>query len=137
MLLARILAVSVLCATAALAPATASADELIVDNSSPNVQVVGPWSPATVTSGFNGGDYLTRPGSSGDATVYWPFPATATPGTYEVFARWTSGGNRASNALYWISSDPVPTPRRATSAPTAPAGNPSARSASRLASRKG
>src|SRR4029453_18634509 len=53
---------------------------------------------------FTGADYLCRPASSGDATVFWPFPATAGGGRYEVFARWTSGPNRATNALYWVRS---------------------------------
>src|SRR5205814_7934416 len=76
-----------------------------MDNSSPGVQVSGPWTETALTNGFNGASYLYRPASSGGATVFWPFPPTASKGHYEVFARWTSGTNRASNAPYWVSSD--------------------------------
>ena len=85
-------------------PASVGAEELIVDNNAPFVQVTGPWVSTALTPGFSGPDYLFRPASAGDATVFWPFPSTS-PGRYEVFARWTSGPNRASNALYWVSSD--------------------------------
>jgi lipoprotein-anchoring transpeptidase ErfK/SrfK len=87
--------------------ARAQADELsvVVDNTGPFVQVTGPWVSTTLTDGFIGSDYLFRPASQGDATVFWPFPSTTTAGRYEVFARWTSGPNRATNALYFVSSD--------------------------------
>src|SRR6266545_6409359 len=101
----RFLAALALITALGIPPTTVSADELIVDNSSPGVQVAGPWTGTALTSGFAGGDYLYRPASAGDATVFWPFPSTATGGRYEVFARWTSGPNRASNALYWIASE--------------------------------
>ena len=87
------------------APAAHAADEVVLDNSSPFVQVSGAWTSNALTPGFTGNDYLFRPASSGDATVFWPFPTTADGGRYEVFARWTSGPNRATNALYWIASE--------------------------------
>jgi hypothetical protein len=83
----------------------ASADEIVVDNTSPNVLVSGAWTSTALTPGFSGTDYLFRPASSGDATVFWPFPVTTGPGRYEVQARWSSGPNRATNALYWVASD--------------------------------
>ncbi len=88
----------------ALAPA-ARADEIVLDNASPGVQVSGPWVSTALTPGFDGADYLFRPGSGGDATVFWPFPSSSGGGRYEVYARWTSGPNRATNALYWIASE--------------------------------
>jgi hypothetical protein len=87
------------------APAAYAADEVVLDNSSPFVQVSGAWTSNALTPGFTGSDYLFRPASSGDATVFWPFPAAANGGRYDVFARWTSGPNRATNALYWIASE--------------------------------
>ncbi len=105
LVLLRTLVSSVLLAAFAIAPAAVSADELIVDNTSPFVQVSGPWIQTDLTGGFTGPDYLYRPAGGGNATVFWPFPSTAAPGRYEVFARWTSGPNRATNALYWVSSD--------------------------------
>ena len=86
-------------------PAAVSADDLVVDNNTPFVQVSGPWVSTSLTEGFAGADYLFRPASAGDATVFWPFPSSISPGRYEVFARWTSGPNRAANALYYVSSD--------------------------------
>src|SRR5260370_384388 len=86
-------------------PAAVSADDLVVDNNTPFVQVSGPWVSTSLTEGFAGPDYLFRPASAGDATVFWPFPSSISPGRYEVFARWTSGPNRATNALYYVSSD--------------------------------
>jgi L,D-transpeptidase catalytic domain len=98
------LTVASLCALI-LTPAPAGAEELVLDNSAPVVQVSGPWVATALTDGFTGADYLFRPAGGGDATVFWPFPSTSSPGTYEVFARWTSGPNRATNALYWVRSD--------------------------------
>jgi hypothetical protein len=88
-----------------LTPLLAHAEELVVDNVAPFVQVSGPWVSASLTNGFSGSDYLYRTASTGDATVFWPFPSTAATGTYEVFARWTSGPNRATNAPYFVSAE--------------------------------
>jgi lipoprotein-anchoring transpeptidase ErfK/SrfK len=85
--------------------AQAQADGLTVDNDGPFVQVTGPWASTTAATGFLGADYLARPASQGDGTVFWPVPASTTTGSYEVFARWTSGPDRATNALYFVSSD--------------------------------
>src|SRR5262249_29954047 len=72
-----------------LAP-TAHADEIVLDNTAPSVLVSGAWTSASLTPGFTGANYLYRVGSTGDATVFWPFPLTAPNGRYEVYARWTS-----------------------------------------------
>src|SRR5438045_9262763 len=104
-LMLRILVACTFFAACLVAPASTYADELVVDNSSPFVQVSGPWTQTALPSGLSGAAYLFRPASVGDATVFWPFPQSAAAGHYEVFARWTSGPNRASNALYWISSE--------------------------------
>jgi hypothetical protein len=93
-----------LIACTALTPASASAAEIILDNAAPGVQVSGPWVSTSLTPGYAGGDYLFRPGGGGGSTVFWPFPATTSAGHYDVFARWTSGPNRATDALYYIAS---------------------------------
>jgi hypothetical protein len=87
-----------------LAPAVrpALADELIVDTSSSTVQVKGTWATSTATGGFYGSGYRYRVGGDGSNTFAWPFPSSAPAGTYEDFARWTSGPNRASNAPYVV-----------------------------------
>src|SRR5215204_3518936 len=82
-----------------------SAEELVVDNSAPGVQVSGAWNPTALTEGFVGADYLARSGTAADGSVFWPLPPGLPPGRYEVSAWWTSGANRATNAKYWIRSN--------------------------------
>src|SRR5215510_5127572 len=79
----------------------AAAAELIVDNSDGVVQVKGKWSATTTTGGFLGADYLFRVPGDGSSSVFWPFPG-GDAGRYEVFARWSAGPNRASNATYEV-----------------------------------
>ncbi len=78
------------------------ADEIVVDDSSPTVQIQGTWAVSSTSSGFLGSGYRYRVAGDGSSNVSWPFPATAAAGNYEVFARWTSGSNRASNATYVV-----------------------------------
>src|SRR5262245_12271439 len=78
-----------------------AAQELIVDNPDGAVQVKGKWSTTTTTGGFQGADYLFRVAGDGSSSVFWPFPGTSA-GRYEVFARWSAGPNRASNAPYEV-----------------------------------
>jgi N-acetylmuramoyl-L-alanine amidase len=93
----------------ALAFATpAAAAELIVGNSDSAVQVKGKWTSTNTTPGFFGNDYLFRVAGDGRASVTWPFPASAATGRYEVFARWSSGPNRATNATYQVTSNATP-----------------------------
>src|SRR5262249_45319111 len=88
-----------------LATPTAAA-ELIVDNSDGVVQVKGKWSATTTTGGFLGADDLFRVPGDGSSSVFWPFPGKDA-GKYEVFARWSSGPNRATNATYDINGNQV------------------------------
>jgi N-acetylmuramoyl-L-alanine amidase len=82
----------------------ALAAELVVDNSDGAVQVKGSWSATKTTSGFYGSDYLFRTPGDGNSSVNWPFPSGATAGRYSVFAQWSAGPNRASNATYQVNS---------------------------------
>ena len=84
--------------------APAWADELIVDNGDSAAQVKGNWTATSTTSGFYGGNYLFRTSGDGSSSVTWPFPSGAAAGRYEVFARWSSGPNRATNATYQVTS---------------------------------
>ena len=84
--------------------APASAAELIVDNSDGQVVVKGKWTTTTTTGGFYGPDYVFRTPGDGSSSVTWPFPSGAA-GRYEVFARWSAGPNRATNATYQITSN--------------------------------
>jgi N-acetylmuramoyl-L-alanine amidase len=101
------LAVALLAGTLSLAPPTLAA-EVVVDNSDAAVQVKGNWSTTSTTSGFLGADYLFRTPGNGSASVTWPFPPSNPAGRYEVFARWSSGPNRATNANYQITSNAAP-----------------------------
>jgi N-acetylmuramoyl-L-alanine amidase len=80
------------------------AAELIVDNSDGTVAVKGKWAASKETAGFQGPDYLFRTPGDGTSTVTWPYPS-GSAGRYEVFARWTGGPNRATNAAYQITSN--------------------------------
>lgn len=80
---------------------SASAAELVVDNPDGPVQVKGKWSATNTTGGFQGSDYLFRVAGDGASTVFWPFPG-GSGGRYEVFARWSGGENRATNAPYEV-----------------------------------
>ncbi|MDQ3811905.1 MAG: L,D-transpeptidase family protein [Chloroflexota bacterium] len=95
---------------AALALPAHAAEEVVLDNESASVQVSGPWTSTALTPGFLGSDYLYRPASAGGATVFWPFPASLAEGRYELFARWTSGPNRATNAVYFVSAEGATVP---------------------------
>jgi lysophospholipase L1-like esterase len=72
--------------------------EVIVDNL--DATYVGAWTASTATSGFFGSNYahdgFALPGTK-SATFT---PTIPVAGTYEVFARWTSFSNRATNARY-------------------------------------
>jgi hypothetical protein len=91
---------AVLAAMIALGAVPAMADERVVLNTDPTVQVSGPWQASN-----GGGEYLFRNPSDGGATVFWPFPDGLGAGQYEVFARWVSAPNRATQAVYWVASD--------------------------------
>ena len=89
---------------------TAAAAETVVDNSDASVQVKGAWSKSQTTSGFYGADYLFRTAGDGSATVTWPFPSASPAGKYIVYAQWSAGPNRASNATYVVNSNGGSTP---------------------------
>jgi N-acetylmuramoyl-L-alanine amidase len=97
------LALGLLLASLPLATPTLAA-ELIVDNSDGSVLIKGKWTATKETGGFLGADYLFRTPGDGTSSVTWPFPA-GSAGRYEVFARWTGGPNRATNATYLINSN--------------------------------
>src|SRR5215216_94876 len=85
---------------AAVPAAPLLAEEIVVDDAAPGVQFTGTWQVTTTSSGFLGDGYRFRVAGDGSSRVRWPFRASSGDGTYEVFARWTSGVNRASNATY-------------------------------------
>jgi N-acetylmuramoyl-L-alanine amidase len=92
-----------------LATATFAA-EVVIDNSDASVHVKGTWTRTQTTPGFYGADYLFRNAGDGSSSVTYPFPASSPAGKYTVFAQWSSGPNRASNATYQINSNSGTTP---------------------------
>jgi N-acetylmuramoyl-L-alanine amidase len=93
-----------LLATLPLATPTFAA-EVVVDNSDASVQVKGKWTQTQSTAGFYGADYLFRTPGDGTSTVTYPFPQASPAGKYTVFAQWSAGPNRASNATYQVNSN--------------------------------
>jgi hypothetical protein len=91
---------SVLLLLAPTAPPALADGEIVVDDDASAVRARGEWATSTVTSGFFGSGYHYRVPGDGSATFTWPFAGPA--GRYEVFARWTSGMNRASSATYVV-----------------------------------
>jgi hypothetical protein len=73
--------------------------EIIVDN--PAATFVGSWGTGTATPGYYGANYAYHAAGTGANTATWSFTIPSA-GTYEVFAYWSAGGNRASNAKYTV-----------------------------------
>src|SRR5579859_6401206 len=81
------------------------AAETVVDNNDGSLQVKGNWTTSRQTPGFYGPDYLFRTAGAGTSSVTWPFPAGSPAGHYTVYAQWSAGPNRASNATYQVNSN--------------------------------
>jgi hypothetical protein len=90
--------------------ATVSADELVADDASSGVQITGSWAVTSSSAGFFGDGYRFHVAGDGGNRVRWPFPGSGAAASYEVFARWTSGPNRASNATYVVTHAAGSTP---------------------------
>src|SRR6185369_10781294 len=66
------------------------------------VEITGNWTSTSTSGGFYGDGYRFHVAGDGSNRVRWAFPQNQAAGTYEVFARWTNGPNRASNATYVV-----------------------------------
>ncbi len=73
--------------------------EIIVDNTAG--VFVGSWPTSTYYPGYYGNNYQWNSAGSGADTATWSFNIPSA-GSYQVFARWTSATNRATNAPYTI-----------------------------------
>lgn len=73
-------------------------DGVIVDNTeTANVVATGAWTNSTSTNGYFGTNYVND-GNTAKGTKTFSFnPPITTAGNYLVYARWTSGTNRATN----------------------------------------
>ncbi len=76
--------------------------EFIVDNTDAGFTAPsGNWFPSTSVSGYYGSNYHARATASVSDAATWKVDLTQS-GSYEVFARWTTGGNRATAAPYIV-----------------------------------
>ncbi|HET6407905.1 MAG TPA: FAD-dependent oxidoreductase [Chthoniobacteraceae bacterium] len=80
-----------------------SAGEIILDNTEPTgVTISSGWTGSSASPGYYGSDYLHDSNTGqGTKTVRYT-PTIPQSGTYEVFARWTTNANRATNVRYDI-----------------------------------
>jgi len=97
-LLTAVLSVSLLVLIGAF-PVSAPASEIIVDN--PAAVFVGTWPTSTSVAGYYGSNYQYHAAGTGANTATWVV-TIPTAGNWDVYARWTSGSNRASNAKYTV-----------------------------------
>jgi hypothetical protein len=76
-------------------------ETIIKDNSDPSgVSIVGTWTASTGVPGYYGSnDIYTGPGGGASVTFT---PSISVAGTYDVYARWTTNANRATNALITV-----------------------------------
>ena len=87
---------------------TLSPGEIILDNaSSSGVKIVGNWETSTATPGFFGDDYLDdlNAAKGHDSVTFTPNITAA--GDYFVYARWTSGLDRATNVPITVNGKTV------------------------------
>lgn len=80
-------------------PAAGGGGEIIVDNEDVAFFSDGPWVSSTSASGFYGDDYLAIRSGQGQNTAVWNLETIT---TYDIYVRWTSHSNRASNAEYLV-----------------------------------
>ncbi len=75
--------------------------EFVVDNTDSDFTASSNWFDSTSVSGYLGSNYKARATeATGDAAT-WKLNLQS-GGSYEVFARWTAGSNRASSAPYIV-----------------------------------
>jgi hypothetical protein len=76
-------------------------DEVILDNTDLNgVTITGSWTTSTAIAGYYKSNYLTSPAGSASSVTFTPnLPAA---GQYQVFARWTTSTDRATNAPFAV-----------------------------------
>ncbi len=78
------------------------ATEVIVDNTDSGFTAPSSnWFPSSSVSGYLGSNYHARATASTSDAATWNVTLPES-GNYEVFARWTTGGNRATSAPYIV-----------------------------------
>jgi hypothetical protein len=77
--------------------------DLQLDNTDASgVVITGSWTAATTPTGFLGTNYLHDAGTSKGSKSVKYTPALPCDGSYQVYARWTSAADRATNVPYTI-----------------------------------
>lgn len=80
-------------------PSAGLGEEVIIDNSASTFFFDGPWRASTSTSGYLGDNYHVIPKGQGNNSAVWNLELID---YYDIYVRWTSYGNRASNAKYQV-----------------------------------
>ncbi len=73
--------------------------EMVIDNADPAFSTMGTWTSGSYGNPY-GSDYRWASPGSGSAAIWTPQFTNA--GTYDVYAYWVQGSNRATNAPYII-----------------------------------
>lgn len=76
-----------------------AAGEVIIDNNALVFFTEGPWASSSVSPGYFGDDYHFIEAGTGNNRAVWNLEVIR---EYEVYVRWTSHSNRASNAKYLV-----------------------------------
>jgi len=74
-------------------------DASVTDNTSGTA--TGTWNNSASVAGYYGANYQTHAAGTGTANFSWSV-GVVSPGSYEVYARWTAHPNRATNAKYTV-----------------------------------
>jgi hypothetical protein len=82
--------------------APVASTEVIVDNTDAGFTASTNWSASSSEPGFLGSNYRVRATASVSDSAQWTANLPSA-GSYQVYARWTSGTNRAASAPYVIS----------------------------------
>jgi hypothetical protein len=78
-------------------------EEIIKDNTDPTgVAITGSWSTTSQTPGYYGTNCIYDGGTGKGSKSVKYTPTLPCDGTYDVYARWTSGSSRANNVPYTI-----------------------------------
>jgi hypothetical protein len=80
-------------------PSAGAGGEIIVDDSAATFFFDGPWKTSSSTSGFVGDGYHFIPSGQGVNFAVWNLELID---HFDIYARWTSHGNRASNVQYEV-----------------------------------
>ena len=75
--------------------------EMVTDNSDRNVSSSGEWPTGGNVSGHWGTNFYINDAGTGADVFTW-HPNIPESGEYEVYARWTAGNSRATNAPYTV-----------------------------------